>query len=439
MNVRAMIMAVIAFGGCFVSLVRPYYGLLMLVVLYFFRPDLWGAEEIVRPVLWLTIAVTIGWLINTKGTELLKGNFWLIGLVALYVVATLAAPYSNQDSWSQLLQILKVFVAVYLISNICNTPERLSGLFLAILVGNLWFVKVAVLSWAAAGFSGNVRMDTGVGQGGGANYVAWVLASTIPFILYKVISGQGWQRAVAIAATPLWLAGIVATGSRGGLLCLVSGFAVLLFLVRRVKLLVVGAILLAALFWFAPAEYMERIETITLDPKKMDVSTLARYQNMQAGFKIMKDYPLFGTGLKTFPKIKSRYVSKDYVGQPYHVAHNTYIQIGSELGLVVLGYFLLLNVYVFRNLIRKTEANLDRETHDHLEWVRIGVLAALLSTLIQMMKGDVAHMDYLWWLYGIAIATLRVRSEAEATAAARLSEKKLDTKFAPAREKRKVK
>ena len=176
LSMRAIVMVIIGLAGCGVSLRRPYFGLLLLVVLYFFRPDLWGAEWIVRPVLWLTIAVTIGWYLNRKPGRTHPALGWLAVLLGLYVVATAFAPLSNMESWMQLKDIAKVFVAVFLIVQLCDTPAKLAGVLAAVLVGNLWFVKVAVLSWAAVGFSDTVRINTRVGQGSGGNFIAWVLA-----------------------------------------------------------------------------------------------------------------------------------------------------------------------------------------------------------------------------------------------------------------------
>lgn len=412
-------MVVIGVAGSALSLVMPYYGLLLLGVLYFFRPDLWGATYI-RPVLWLTVAVALGWLINRKTTGVLEGSRWLIVMVLLYVVSTLFGRFTSQESWAFLIHMLKIFVVVFLIVKLCDTPARLAGFVAAILVGCLWFIKVSVLSWAAVGFSGSVRIDTGVGQGGGSNYIAWVLASTLPFLLYKAAYGKGREKPLAICLIVPWLVAIIATGSRGGLLCLVAGVAVLLALIRRFRLVLVGGVLLVAFLWLAPKEYTERVATLTLDPAKMDPAALARYQNMQAGFKIIKDYPLFGTGLGTFPTVKLGYITPDYVGQEYHVVHNTFIQMGCELGLPVLAFFLGINVYVAWHLVRRAGAKQKVDRSSHLEWIRAGVLGALASSAVVMIKGDVAHMDYLWWLYAVAFACQRLRAPAPAPALEKL-------------------
>ena len=62
LGIRAIIVAFAGLSASGASLFRPYWGMLMLAVLYFFRPDMYGAEEFVTPVKWLTIAVLLGYL-----------------------------------------------------------------------------------------------------------------------------------------------------------------------------------------------------------------------------------------------------------------------------------------------------------------------------------------------------------------------------------------
>jgi len=411
-SLRAVAMTILALGGCGASLRRPYLGLLMLVTLYFFRPDLWGAERFVRPVLWLTIAVTVGWLLQRRRGRSSPALRWLVALLAVYTVSTSLAPLANLESWSILKEIAKIFVVVFLITELCDTPRRLAGLLAAMLVGHLWFVKVTLLSWAAVGFSDTMQINTMVGQGGGSNYIAWVLATTTPSLVYKLLRGHGWQRTLAAGLLPMWLAAILATGSRGGLLCLAAGLFVLLILMRQIRAAVTAAVICLLFVTLMPAGRWQRAETITLNKEKMDRSTLARYQNIQIGLNIIADHPLLGTGLDTFPTAKTKYLPRDYVGGPRQVAHNTLIQMGSEVGLVFLATFLALNLYVVRRLRFQVGDILEPEEAAEMEWVRVGMLAALGATAVQMLKGDMAKVDYFWWFYGIAMAYDRVRMSA---------------------------
>lgn len=401
MGIRAIIFLLMGAAGSGLSLFRPYLGLLALAVLYFFRPDMYGAEEFITPVKWLTITIAIGYLANHRG-PVLQGSGWILLLLAMYLVSTVFAPFSTADSWERLSLIAKIFVAVFLIQKLCDTPGRLAGFITAILIGLMWFVKVAILSWRAAGY-GDVRADTAVGQGGGSNYTAWMLAATIAFLYYKAMRGRGWQRIVAIGLIPLWLTAIVATGSRGGLLCLLAGSAAFFLLMRQFRLVIAGGLAVFLFLTFVPQTYMERMSTITVDPTKMDASALSRYQNFEIGKRIVQDYPLFGTGLQSFPTVKLHYLPQEYRGASFHVAHNTFVQMSSEVGLPFLIVFVLISLVMTGRLLRRARAP-DPDDVDDLEWARIGILSALVATWMQMTKADIAQADLFWWFYGMAYA-----------------------------------
>jgi O-antigen ligase len=415
-------MTIIGLGGCGISLRRPYVGLLLLVVLYFFRPSLWGAEQIVRPVLWLTIAVLIGWFWHRQPGSSSTILRWLIVLVAIYTISIVFAPLSDRQSWVVLKDIVKIFVVVFLIGELCDTPKKLAGLLVAILVGHLWFVKVALLSWAMAGFSHRVLINTGVGQGGGSNYIAWILATTTPLLVYKMVRGRGWERLAAAVALPLWLAAILGTGSRGGLLALGVGLGVLLVMMRQLRLILVLALVGWGFWVLAPQDRIERAQTITLDPEKMDASMLSRYQHIQIGFQIVTDHPFFGTGLGSFPKASQKYLPRDYVGARGAVAHNTLVQFSTEVGLIFLVVFLIMTLYVVLHLRTRSPDVFSDIDAGHMEWVRLGMLGALGATAVQMLKGDMGNVDYFWWLYGISMAYWMVRERAVQAAKVKANE-----------------
>jgi O-antigen ligase len=410
MSFRAILFAVIGLAGAGYALWRPLVGLVMLGFMYFFRPDMWGAEVTVRPTLWLTFGVAAGWLITGPQWQNMRWAWWLAALLALYTLSTLLAPMTTGDSWERLEHIAKIHVVAMLILQLCDTPRRLAAFVLSVVFGAAWFCKVTLLSWRSTGFSGDVRIDTTVGQGGGANYIAWVMASTLGFLLYQAVRGSGWRRRVAVVMTLIWLATIVATGSRGGFVATVLAAGAALLMLRQFRALAVSVVLGGAFIFIAPDEYWDRISTITTDPQKMDASALSRYQNVQAGLRIMRDYPLWGTGLETFPTVKLNY-GADFAVEGI-VAHNTYIQLGSEVGLPMLALFAGLTLWLMARLWSAAPpAGKDAQL---VEFLRIGALSGLVATCFQMVKGDMAHTDYLWWQYAICYGAQRMAHAAPA-------------------------
>ena len=406
MGIRAIFMALLGGGASVFALWRPFAGMLFVVFIYFWRPDLWGAAAFIRPVEWATVGTALGWVIWERHKGIIPGAGWLLLFGAAYVLCTLAAPMADDASWQTVQDLTKILFFSFLILRLCDTPRRLSICAATILAGCLWVVKVVLLSWAAQGFSGEIRIDTDLAQGGGSNYIAWLLAATLPLLIYKVVRGQRWQRWGALAGTALWLASIVATGSRGGFLCTAVSVSVCLLMLRQGKAILLVGTLAGALALAAPARYWERINTITLKADEMDTSSLIRYQNVLVAGQIVRDYPVFGTGLNTFVKVKQRYVGSDYVGGDM-VTHNTYLQMASELGIPFLAIFVVFNFWLLWRLMMLPKVVLET-AGDELRWLRIWMVAAILATALQMGKGDMAKMDYLWWQYALALAILQV-------------------------------
>jgi O-antigen ligase len=181
---------------------------------------------------------------------------------------------------------------------------------------------------------------------------------------------------------------------------------------RRFRLVLVLVVMSVLFLQFVPAARLERLETITLDPAKMDESMLARLQHVEIGMQIMADHPLFGTGLGSFPEVKKKYLPRGYAARDEHVAHNTLIQMGSEVGLIFLGVFVAFNFYAVWCLLRRSPEAFNGPDADHMDWVRSGLAAALAASAVQMLKGDMAMVDYFWWIYGLSVAYHMVRRKA---------------------------
>ena len=411
MGIRAVIMGLLGVGVSAFALWRPFAGLIFVVFLYFWRPALWGGEAYITPVEWVTVATALGWLIQERRKGIIAGAGWLLAFGVAYVLSTLLSPLADAESWAGVQKIAKILFFSFLIVRLCDTPRRLSICAATVLLGCLWMIKAVLVSWAAQGFSGAVRIDTAVGQGGGANYTAWVLACTLPLLVYKMTAGRSWERWASLALIPIWLAAIIATGSRGGFLCTAVSLGVTLLMLRKGTPVVV--ITAAALFLvpLVPDQYWARINTITLDADEMDTSALARYQNWSVATQIVRDYPIFGTGLDTFPRVKQRYTGPDYVGGNL-VTHNTYLQMASELGVPFLVMFFVFNAWLLWRLLQLRPAALQTGDGD-LAWLRAWLLAALVATALQMAKGDMAGLDYFWWQYAVGLAVLRACGRAQ--------------------------
>lgn len=155
-----------------------------------------------------------------------------------------------------------------------------------------------------------------------------------PLKLDRIIGG-----ALAFAPVPLFLSAVLLTGSRMGLFATLVGMGAVAVTGRRLKsigratlagLLALGAVaLLAAFALLFGQETFERLGST-------GASADVRGQLYANVLRMIADAPVLGHGLDSFPRAYQAYhaapVSADL---RWDQAHNTYLELWSELGVVV--------------------------------------------------------------------------------------------------------
>jgi putative inorganic carbon (hco3(-)) transporter len=221
--------------------------------------------------------------------------------------------------------------------------------------------------------------------------------------------------ALAVGACCLYTA--LSTGSRGGVLSLaVMLVAAILFAGRwRARVAVIGSLVAATtifyIFAIAPAEIQERIESSS---QGEETHLEPRTTLWAVGERIIRDRPITGVGAGNFTR-----TAKDYVLQPgalYRtdvvilrpsVTHNTYLQIGSELGLVGLGLFLSVaafSVVCSLKAARNFQLGSDLPGEAIARCLAVGLIGILVAdTFISQM-----YNKQLWLLLGLGPALLAV-------------------------------
>ena len=279
----------------------------------------------------------------------------LLGLMALLIPASL----DPQLSFSMLAQEL--------------IPTAALALMIAMAVRNgrdlEWLVMVNVVGACFYGLYALLRIPLGP-EGRWTNLVGYdnndfalLVVTTIPMALFLAQSGRTrvW-RAIGFAGTALLMLCIVRAGSRGGLIGLGSVFGYLAFRHRTVRSGMRVALVVAALVVLTVFGRAQLVNTInTLRNPKADYNWSGndydgRIELWKRGLGYMHDRPLTGVGLAAFPVAEGELseVARQRVAHGEHVkalvAHNMYIQVGAELGLVAAGVFLFLLWRAYRTL-----------------------------------------------------------------------------------------
>jgi O-antigen ligase len=147
---------------------------------------------------------------------------------------------------------------------------------------------------------------------------------------------------------------VIFTHSRGGFIGLLVGGGIIFFKAFKKRKLVAGLLLAGATVIFiflTPQGYWERMSTIVEPGDDYNISSPAgRIEVWKKGLQFMIENPLTGVGIGNFTTAEG--LSHKDVGGKWSTAHNSFIQIGGELGVGGLILFILLFYYLFKSLRR---------------------------------------------------------------------------------------
>lgn len=175
-----------------------------------------------------------------------------------------------------------------------------------------------------------------------ANDLGMLIVASMPLLLYFLVRGRPLTRAAALATLILFVMVFLKTGSRGGFIGLVAVGAYLLFQFQavsksaRISAVAIVTILMVTL---AGEQYWGTIRTIfnPQDDYNMNEET-GRMEIWKRGVGYMMKRPLTGVGFNAFPvaegTLSDQAGRQAYgMGFKWSAAHNSFIQVGAELGV----------------------------------------------------------------------------------------------------------
>ena len=183
-----------------------------------------------------------------------------------------------------------------------------------------------------------------------ANEFGTLAVMCLPLAVYFLVRPNPlWRRLVGAGALVVLVVGFIWTGSRGGFLALlaVGAFLLLRYNAIRARWRVLMTSLLALLFAAAASDsYWKGMKTILQPEADYNLTDDAgRMQVWKRGIGYMAQHPVFGVGGANFPTAEgtlSPLAANATVGRPvkWSAAHNSFLQVGAELGVPGLLFFL---------------------------------------------------------------------------------------------------
>lgn len=206
------------------------------------------------------------------------------------------------------------------------------------------------------------------------NDIGLIAVIAIPFCLWWIIENRKQSRYLMLFAIPFLLNLLVKTKSRGaflGLLAISAGFLALGLgrkahpTVRRVGV-TIGLLMVLSIPLY-PSSYLDKMRTITDENDYNRTSPRGRKAVWKRGWGYAFANPILGVGIGNFGSAEGRSDigqarAMRRTGWKWGTAHNSYIQVAAEMGLIAFAAFVLITVgsviALFRTHLRHPEDRL---------------------------------------------------------------------------------
>jgi O-antigen ligase len=372
---------------------QPFFYLLLYVALIYIRIHEYPDFSTGVPVISITLAVAVVfWLFGVKKNF----NAPQIKLLPVFVIVMAFSVAVN--GWAGgAVQVVGEFLPILLLFLITatsvNSISRQQQMFLVIVsMTSIIAIDGIVEANTGVGWSGAMPVEDGrityLGFLSDPNDLATAFIIGVPMALYLAGLTSRYlylPKLAGIAVASLLLYGVYLTNSRGAFLA-VMAMAGLYFSQRYgiVKTLLLLPFVVAPLLMMP-----SRLDTISTDEESAE----GRIESWYAGFDMFFHNPIFGVG-------KGNFTEHNYL-----TAHNSFILVFAETGLV--GYFLWLSLiiltYVMLIRIKKYATRTDIPDADAAEWLAHRRIA---DTLFLALTGFLASCLFLSRSYVVLLYLL---------------------------------
>jgi len=232
------------------------------------------------------------------------------------------------------------------------------------------------------------------------------LSVVIPFLISRFFSKLRIKvsRFIYFALFILLFVCLLLTVSRGAWLAFLTSVLFMSIWVRAlaVFLLVLGIFILAT-YVFYPPYLKERLAKFFFFSDTIDID---RKFIWQAGWKMFVARPWIGLGLGTFMFNFKKFIAEDYKYTASY-AHNCYLQMASELGIIgLLAFLSILGLFFYHGI-----KALNKGKRDFYWYILLASQAAIFGYCVQMGVDTTLYtldLGMLFWLVlGIGTSAIR--------------------------------
>lgn len=336
-------------------------------------------------------------------------------LVFAVFISVLLSQYPSLSLLAFFGKFLKA-VLLYLCCIEVFTNSNRVRIFLSVFLGSAFIVALAGVVeyyWGVDflrkhAISSSARLNSSFSTSNGLGaYLVPVIGLTAHF-LYAAIAKRGswFLKGVLVVLLILLMSCLCWTYSRSSWVGFLGMLGLTVVIDQR-KIFYVGALLLVLVFVFLPSlnqvRHMSLIKDNSSDPIWVQGGS-GRIGFWKNAVSVIKMSPVWGTGLNTYAKIIKRNPDQ----KTWWYAHNGYLQLTAETGLLGLGCFLWVLFVLFKHGLNSCRGMEGLWPLSFLQGTLAGLFGFLVQSFFDNTFFTVQLSVLLWMLTGLLVAVMRL-------------------------------
>lgn len=301
--------------------------------------------------------------------------------------------------------LLKTTIVFFFIVNCANTERRLRGVMWTMVIGGLLPAAGALKNY----MQGNVFQGRAgwVGIFGNPNELAYSLVILLPLAAFLATGLSLLPRLALLGCAIVYVAAILVTFSRSGLLGLAAVMALCawrkrsILLYGLIALFLVAGVILAGRFWTRGEGFSDL---------KDDTTVRQRLATSEAGLAMFADHPLLGVGLGCSVIAWPLYAPEGLYTKGALVTHNTFVQALGETGALGFIPFILFIGFGLYHVSKVALQSADRG----LANLGAGIKIAVWGFVVCGLSGGYVLTWFPYILLGLAASAWRIQMRSEA-------------------------
>jgi O-antigen ligase len=388
-----------------------YAALFLFTLILYARPAEFYPSALTASIALLVGIATLGFFIPTQFS--LEGTLTArpreVNLVLLFcLTGLLSVPFAinRQEAWVEFSgTFIRCIVIFVVIVNVVRTEARLKGLIVLAMAAGIWLSVVAINDYRLGLMTVEGYRAAGRGTGifGNTNDMALHLVTILPISVALMLGSKGAVRKLLYGAcTAVMISAIVLSYSRGafvGMLIVFLFIAWKLGSSRRLEIVFAVLGLAGVIVLLAPDKYGSRLLSIFIPSLDVEGSADARRGELFRSIYIALRHPLLGIGMGNYQPEMS------YKGL---VTHNSYTQVGAEMGMTALACYVMFVVTPLKKLGQIARETFETRRDSRFYYLALGLQASLIAYLISSFFLSVAYVWYVYYLVAYAVCLRRL-------------------------------